>query len=440
MTSRMEYLRRQRWFAHTSDETTIETISAQPWSRPPDAFGPGVRFELVTINSGATRTTYNVPASYRSEPFPGLDNALMEFDGNFYVYDAMLDAHARSAILAGFLDSGAQSGPVRYELAGALDIDASTATVPLIAEQSNTSIIVGNRYLLKLFRRVDAGRNPDIEIGVALSATGAEFTAPIRGWITAGDFDLAMIYDYYRSATDGWDSARASFRDLAAEPELEPTGAGADFAAESTRLGAAVARVHTLMAGLGTSIWSRSDLAALTQRLSLRFDEAATIAPELLASRAAAITAYDALMMLNEPIAIQRVHGDLHLGQTLRTTNGWKIIDFEGEPAKPLAERVRLDSPLRDVAGMLRSFDYAPHSVLLQAGWASAADQHTAAAWSRRNQEAFLDGYGVCADETAYALLRCYQIDKAGYEVAYETQHRRAWAQIPAQALERLLT
>ncbi len=440
MTTRLDYLRRQRWFAYASADTTIEVVRVLPWSRPPDAFGPGVRFELVTVISGGIRTTYNVPASYRSEPFSGLDNALMEFDGDFYVYDAMLDAHARSAILAGFLDPNAEAGPVRYELTGDLDLDASTATVPLIAEQSNTSIIVGNRYLLKLFRRVDAGRNPDIEIGVALSTTGAEFTAPIRGWATVDDVDLVMIYDYYASATDGWDSARASFRDLAAEPEVDPTDAGADFAPESARLGQVVARVHQAMSVMGTAIWAPQDMEQLVARFIARFDETTATAPWLLSWRAAALDAYAGVAALDEPIAIQRVHGDLHLGQTLRTVGGWRLIDFEGEPAKSLSDRRRFDSPLRDVAGMVRSLDYAPHSVLLQTASDSAPARLAAIAWARRNQEAFLDGYGLAAEHTSYVLLRAYQIDKAVYEVGYETTHRPAWTQIPRDALGRLLT
>lgn len=442
MNSRIDYLLKQRWFGRrgadgNADLTLIDRIVALPWLRRPNGDGFGVRFELVTVIADGMSTIYNVPASYRAQPFSGLDQAMMGFDGEFYIYDAMLDAHARTEILAGFAGADAPDD-MHYDLIAPLDLEPSTATVPLIAEQSNTSVIVGNRYLLKLFRRVAAGRNPDIEIGQALS--GSPDVPTIHGWISHHDIDLAMIYDYYASATDGWDSARASFRDLAAEPEVGPTDAGADFAPESARLGQVVARVHQSMSVMGTASWTPQDMERLVARFTARFDETAAIAPWLLSWRATALDAYAGVTSLDEPVAIQRVHGDLHLGQTLRTIGGWRLIDFEGEPTKSLSDRRRFDSPLRDVAAMLRSFDYAPHSVLLQTASTSAPARMAAIAWARRNQEAFLEGYGLAAEHTSYVLLRAYQIDKAVYEVGYETAHRPAWSQIPRDAVGRLLT
>ena len=436
MTSRVEYLTRQRWFARHVGEVTLTHVRALPWLLEPTG-GLGVRFELLTVMVDGHEQVYNVPASYRSEPFPGLENAVMEFDGEFFIYDAMLDAHARTELLAGFFATAAN--PITYELDAPLELGPLATTVPLIAEQSNTSVIVGNRYLLKLFRKVAPGRNPDIEISRALTKTGTDYVANLRGWISADDIDLAMIYDYDSSATDGWDSARASFRDLLAEPDLSAGQMGGDFSGESRRLGKVVAGVHALMADLGTATWSATDLTALVARFRQRFDEAAAVNGSLSDWRDAAFTAYAQLALLDEPVVIQRVHGDLHLGQTLRTIGGWKLIDFEGEPTKPLADRIRPDSPLRDIAGMLRSFDYAPHSVLLQTDVWSEAAQQAATQWSIRNQEAFLDGYGITPGMTAYVLLRCYQIDKAVYEVAYETGHRPSWAGIPLGALGRLL-
>ncbi|HEX8780647.1 MAG TPA: hypothetical protein VF728_05715, partial [Nocardioides sp.] len=146
-------------------------------------------------------------------------------------------------------------------------------------------------------------------------------------------------------------------------------------------------------------------------------------------------------------VPVQTVHGDLHLGQTLRTVRGWKIVDFEGEPAKPLHERVKPDSPWRDVAGMLRSFDYAPQVVAhtsFPEGEGSdeqAGDQraYRAGEWSQRNQEAFLAAYaGRDMTDDEQVLLSAYVADKAVYEAVYEARNRPGWVSIPLRALARL--
>jgi maltokinase len=173
--------------------------------------------------------------------------------------------------------------------------------------------------------------------------------------------------------------------------------------------------------------------------MAARLDAALEVVPELEAHAPALRELYDAAGALPGS-DIQRVHGDLHLGQTLRTVKGWKIVDFEGEPAKPLAERVRPDSPWRDVAGMLRSFDYAPRVAAMTA--ATADDTGTeqrlfrAAEWSARNQTAFLEAYAgrqLTADE--HTLLTAYVADKSVYECVYEARNRPGWLSIPLAAL-----
>lgn len=440
--NRSDYLARQRWFA--GSEAIIDRIEPLPWIFEPFG-GFGVRFELIHVTNGDRTQTYNVPASYRKELFPGLDGALMAVENGLFVYDAMLDAHARTALLSGFFseETTAGVGGVTYDIDEALGVDARSPTILLVAEQSNTSVIVGDSLLWKLFRIVSPGHNPDIEIGRALTSTGSTEIAPVRARMSAATdaeaIDLAMVYDYYPTATDGWDSARASFRDLLADVDLRPDEAGADFAAESERLGQTVASVHRLMTDLGVHEWNSADLAALIGRLTQRFAESVRAAPELAPWAESAMAAYAEIGEIAEPVPVQRVHGDLHLGQTLRTVDGWKLFDFEGEPAKALADRARPDSVLRDVAGMLRSFDYAPRSVLMQVADQSADSGERAAQWSARNSEAFLRGYGIGPDSAAYILLRCYQIDKAAYEVAYEKEHRPGWIDIPLNALHRLL-
>jgi maltokinase len=174
--------------------------------------------------------------------------------------------------------------------------------------------------------------------------------------------------------------------------------------------------------------------------MQARLDEALDAVPALAEMQAGLTARFDRLRESTEPVATQRVHGDLHLGQTLRTVKGWKIIDFEGEPAKSLAERTSLSSPLRDVAGMLRSFDYAAGATLQGFG-ASMQLAYRAHEWSTRNREAFLAGYSsITGDElTAQSdLLEAFEADKAIYEAVYETRNRPGWVGIPLQAIARI--
>jgi maltokinase len=212
----------------------------------------------------------------------------------------------------------------------------------------------------------------------------------------------------------------------------------------------ATAEVHdALTAQFPTESWGMQQLGALAEAMKQRLDAAVEVVPDLADHLDGLRRAFDAVTTLTEPVVVQRIHADYHLGQTLRTVKGWKIVDFEGEPAKRLEERVKPDLVWRDVAGMLRSFDYAPHAV--EADFQVDADAGSqiafrAAEWAARNQAAFLRGYtensgktgGGGLSEHQDLILRAYVADKAVYEAVYETRNRPSWLPIPLGAIARI--
>jgi maltokinase len=297
---------------------------------------------------------------------------------------------------------------------------------------------------MKVFRRITPGTNPDIEIHEALTRAGNTHVAQLYGYVEADGLHLAMLQQFLRTASDGWDLALVSARNLFAEGDLHADEVGGDFAAEAHRLGAAVAEVHELLAAEFPT--EALDLDATARGMRDRLAAALDVVPDLSEHRADLLERFDAITALTGKNVAQRIHGDLHLGQTLRTSLGWKLVDFEGEPAKDLHERRLPDSPWRDVAGMIRSFDYAARAVARDLSPTdddeAAQIAYRAGEWVSRNTAAFLDGYvsqraePLTGDERA--LVTAYVADKAVYEAVYETRNRPAWVDIPLAALHRL--
>ncbi len=254
-----------------------------------------------------------------------------------------------------------------------------------------------------------------------------------------------MLQQFLRTASDGWDLALNSVRNLFAEADLHADEVGGDFAGEAARLGEALAETHeTLREHFPTEQWPPERIAELVAGMHRRLDAALAVVPELEEYADVLRTTFDHVRRIRD-LTVQQVHGDLHLGQTLRTVKGWKIVDFEGEPARQLSERILPDSRWRDVAGMLRSFDYAPRVVERTVGENEpiGAEQRLfrAAEWSDRNREAFLEAYtggDLTVDQDT--LLSAYLADKAVYETVYETRNRPTWISIPLEAIRRIET
>ena len=435
-----DWLPAQRWYGGKGK--AVRSVRVEHEERLPA--GEDLRHVLlhVTDEDGATEL-YQVLLGYRSgELEPRLKNAAVgEVDGRT-LYDAVHDPEAVGALLS-LLAEGRTLSRVSFTATGQLD--ASLPPRVMGAEQSNTSVVYGDEYILKLFRRVQPGLNPDLEITRALAEVKSPHIAEPLGWIegqVGGETTtLGLLQCFSRNSTEGWAMATASVRDLFAEADLHADEVGGDFAAESERLGAATAEVHLAMRkALASGTADAAESARTAAQLHERLDAALVVVPDLEPYAAALRATYDQVAQRTEPVPVQRVHGDYHLGQVLRTQDGWLLLDFEGEPARPLAERRALMSPLRDVAGMLRSYDYAARHLLAERG-DDPQLAYRAAEWAERNRDAFCDGYARAAgfdprDEAV--LLRAFELDKAVYEVVYEARNRPSWLPIPMGSIERL--
>ena len=480
----LRYISHARWFAGKGRRVQFRSLTPLPWLREVSDFfrpaaPPGVRFEIAEVayppeedpeppsgtptepekdvesaqesviseppemiweSDPSPTEYYHLAISYRPSPRAQLHHAeIGRFTdpdlGPVIAYDATQDPEACRVILNALLGGRRLRSPdseARFRATAAPGLRADLEPRPFTGQQSNTSVMLGETAILKLFRRLELGHNLDIEVHAALNAAGISDVAGLFGWIegswvSAGrqlDADLAMVIEQLAGAVDGWDLALESLR-----AENVPTKIKTDssFAAEVEALGRALAEIHD---ALRSSFPTAKVLGARTALIMMdRLHEAARIAPALAPHVPGLLRCFDELGA--ETLDTQRVHGDFHLGQTLHTPSGWKIIDFEGEPAKTIAERRLPDSVWRDVAGMLRSFDYAA---------ASVPGPHSPA-WAAQCRAAFLRGYvDGELDETEQSVLHAYEADKAIYEVVYEMRNRPDWIGIPLRAVAELAT
>jgi maltokinase len=455
-----DYLSRARWFGGKGRAFSIERLHRLDTITGP-AEGPQAVVVLVEVSydpggSGVREPVehYQLPLALYPEPQSRLDHALVgRWEepglGEVVAYDAVHDREAMALWLQRF--AAATPGRVApatgaaFHRLGEHQLDLSTHSSLFSGEQSNSSVAFGEDALMKIFRKVMPGTNPDIRIHEVLTEAGVEHIAPLYGWLDAViDFgtgpttvQLAMLQKFLRTASDGWGLAESSVRTLFAEPDVHAAASGGDFAGEAGRLGEALAEVHEALRGsFPTSTRPAAELAATMTR---RLEETAASVPELAPYAEGLRTLFDTVADLPD-YAVQTVHGDLHLGQTLRTSLGWKLVDFEGEPAKALEERLLPDSRWRDVAGMLRSFDYAPRAFLhLAHGEIDEQAGTRADEWVNRCRNHFVVAYaGTDLAEADRLLLEAYVADKAIYECLYEARNRPTWLDIPLGAIARL--
>jgi maltokinase len=433
------WLPRQRWFPGRAAQLAGLAVISDVWLQDGP---PGFRHLIVEAQLPGGRARFQVPVGCRPEQAlpPSLRGALIgDHDGVAY-YDALHDPELGDTLLRGISEERLAGHLSFVREPGGPVLTAHARDGRLLgAEQSNTSLVYGDRVILKVLRRLFPGANPDLEVSDALARLGSQQVAAPYGWIeTHLDGEpvlLGVLSEFLAGASDGWTLALASLRRLRAEPG-DP---GPPYADEAMLLGLATAGLHRDLArAFGSRPMTAAELANMAGAMHHKLSEAVEAVGDLRRYEARIRAAYDAVAQLTTPVEIQRIHGDYHLGQVLRASHGWVALDFEGEPAVPLAVRRAPAPALRDVAGMLRSFDYAARHELVGEGDAETAAERVAAAatdtWARQCQGAFCAGYaaGGGVDPASHAtLLRALTLEKAVYEVVYEYRHRPSWLPIP---------
>lgn len=416
-----------------------------------------IRVALV-LDEAENPQLYQVPLTAHRTRVAALESALVAIstiaeNKDLYFYDGPQDPAFAKALLRLILtegeatEAGATPEPrmlVRGHSALAdSGIEVVTSRV-LGGEQSNTSIVYEMKdaegapatpIICKLFRTLHHGENPDVVLLDALGTAGCTVVPRSVGhvtgqWNDSGQPDgvasghLAFAQEFLPGVEDAW------------RVTLQAAEEGKDFTVAARALGEATAEVHKSLAHvLGASVCTEAGIDAsinsMLRRLRLAVDEV----PELAEWRQKIEDIYRRAAAATWP-KLQRIHGDLHLGQVLAVPGrGWVLLDFEGEPLRPMSERSRPDSPLRDVAGMLRSFDYVAGAFALDHPGHSATD------WALACRRAFVSGYSACMGHNLREdrlLLDAFEIDKAIYEAIYEARNRPAWLPIPVAAIARL--
>jgi trehalose synthase-fused probable maltokinase len=437
----------QRWFSSKQREVHEFRVLDLVPLRSAD---PVVAIAIAEARFGSGRhEVYQVPIAVRPRR-SGWTDGIIAIDGDDIAYDALVDddAHAvLAAQLAAATTIERPAGRVSFHWDAAVAPPSSRpVTRTMGAEQSNTSVVLDELFALKVFRRIQPGTNPELEMLSFLATHGFENIAELAGWYDYSgelmDATLGIVQRYVGGARDGWDLALDA---LVAEDR--------SFLHRLGELGSVTGRMHAALASAPDDPAFAPEeptvetlallLATIDEQIERTFDELPDL-PELapIAGRGEEIRDHlQSLSHIGVRGRLIRMHGDYHLGQTVRAVDDWVILDFEGEPARPLVERRRKRSPLRDVAGMLRSFSYAAAGAVALRGARVPED------WVAEARERFLDGYMAAVDPSILPtgeaatnkLLAIFELERAMYELTYELGNRPDWVPIPVACIGRLL-
>lgn len=432
-----EWVVAQRWFASKTREVAgVEIVDSV-------ALSEHLVLCLIEARFGVgTHETYQVPLALRPS---GQGTPIYEADGTA-VHDALADPETGRELLKA-MAANRDAGDFAFRWTAEHVPDDTVDVRPVGVEQSNTSIVFGDELIMKAIRRIEPGVNPELELLRFLSSREFPHIAELYGWYEVDgrhvSATLGILQEFLAGARDGWE---LTLDELASDPDglLDRVEA----------LGVVIGELHSALgsdnsdpdfAPVEPSAESLSilyaDVDEQIERVFLDLPETDATAPIL--GRGQDVR--ERLSLLAHATVggrVIRTHGDLHLGQTMLTPEGgWKVLDFEGEPARPLPERRLKRSPLRDVAGMLRSFSYATAGSKLLRGHEAPAD------WEERARERFLVGYHHAVDnsllppgqQATEQLLAVFELEKAVYELRYELNNRPDWVAIPVAGIVRLL-
>jgi maltokinase len=437
----------QRWFGSKAREVVhlgvLDVVPLRLDDQPLASVLVEARF------APGTHEIYQVPVGFRPADDGSPEGVIAQTDG-LVAYDALSDAGQSLALLDLMRrDARLESDHAVSEfhwVEGARDPGASASVRSMGAEQSNSTVVFGDALALKLYRRVEAGINPELELLRFLTEREFPRVPALAGWYDYTgrlmEATLGVMQEFLPRARDGWELA---LDELARDPDA--------FLARIGPLGEATGEMHTVLGSDASNPAfapeepSSESLGLLTatvdeeiEGIFFELPDDDSVAP--IAGRGEVVREQLRLLThVGSAGKVIRTHGDYHLGQTLLSERGWVILDFEGEPARTLPERRRKRSPLRDVAGMMRSFAYAASASQILRGVTPPED------WEPRARESFLDAYLESADPALLPpgrhgveqLLSVFELEKAVYELRYELNNRPDWVRIPVAGILRLL-